>query len=311
MPHSPIAPISIGEPIRHRSPAGTVSRSSWINPEVSTPCILARSVLNTIFIKDNSTQLILYVLKGSGLKSKVSYMYGSVSMQIKLVPGNSAGTVTTFYLSSSGPGHDEIDFEFLGNVSGQPYTIHTNIFTKGAGQREQQFKALWFNPTDGYHNYTIQWTPYSVVVSNPLVFFFFFFRWLVDSVPIRVFRNFHDSEINFPDSQPMNVYASLWNADDWATQGGRVKTDWLLAPFVANFQTYNPNSCYCPEQNSVWKCSSYNSANWWTDSSKYYQLTETQYYQMKWIRDNYMIYDYCPAAMAVGKFPKECSLNQN
>ncbi|KAK9715366.1 hypothetical protein RND81_06G160200 [Saponaria officinalis] len=214
----------------------------------------------------DSVVLKLLQSGGSGLTSKVSYMYGSISMQIKLVAGNSAGTVTTFYLSSSGPGHDEIDFEFLGNVSGQPYTIHTNIFTNGTGQREQQFKA-WFDPADGFHNYTIQWTPYSVV-------------WLVDSVPIRVFRNHHDTQINFPDSQPMKAYASLWNADDWATQGGRIKTDWSLAPFVANFQTYNPNACFCPDPSAVWHCSSYNSANWWTDSSKYYQLTETQYYQM-------------------------------
>ncbi|XP_010681690.2 xyloglucan endotransglucosylase/hydrolase 2 [Beta vulgaris subsp. vulgaris] len=213
---------------------------------------------------------------GSGFASKKDYLFGRFDMQMKLVAGNSAGTVTTLYLQSdpSTGRHDEIDFEFLGNVSGQPYTLHTNVFGEGKGSREQQFR-LWFDPTKNYHTYSIVW-------NSRLIMF------LVDEIPIRVFVNHEKHGVPFLKKQPMKLYSSLWEADDWATQGGLVKTDWSKAPFTAYYRNYNIDT----ERNG----------HWWN-----HDLDATGRRRLRWVQRYYMIYNYCKDANRFPQgYPTEC-----
>ncbi|KAJ0082004.1 hypothetical protein Patl1_10092 [Pistacia atlantica] len=131
-----------------------------------------------------SLSLTLDKTSGSGFRSKREYLFGRIDMELKLVSGDSAGTVTAYYLSSEGPYHDEIDFEFLGNSSGEPYIVHTNVYTQGKGNREQQF-YLWFDPTKKFHTYSIVWNPQRII-------------FLVDNIPIREYNNEEAIGVPFP-----------------------------------------------------------------------------------------------------------------
>ncbi|XP_058068062.1 probable xyloglucan endotransglucosylase/hydrolase protein 23 [Magnolia sinica] len=227
---------------------------------------------------------------GSGFKSKNEYLFGNIDMQLKLVPGNSAGTVTAYYLTSQGPTWDEIDYEFLGNLSGDPYILHTNVFTQGKGNREQQF-YLWFDPTADFHTYSILWNPQIIIFS-------------VDGTPIRKFKNMESNGIAYPKNQPMRIYSSLWNADDWATRGGLVKTDWSQAPFTASYRNFNANACVWSSGASSCDSKAQSTNNGWLNQ----ELDSTGEERLRWVQKNYMIYNYCSDSKRFPQgFPPECN----
>jgi len=193
-------------------------------------------------------------------------------------------------LSSKGTAWDEIDFEFLGNRTGHPYTIHTNVFTGGKGDREMQFR-LWFDPTADFHTYTVHWNPVNII-------------FLVDGIPIRVFKNNEKNGVAYPKNQPMRIYSSLWEADDWATEGGRVKIDWSNAPFKASYRNFNDQSSCSRTSSSKWVTCEPNSNSWmWTT------LNPAQYGKMMWVQRDFMIYNYCTDFKRFPQgLPKECKL---
>lgn len=116
--------------------------------------------------------------------------------------------------------------------------------------------------------------------------------------------------IPFPNSQSMRIHSSLWNADDWATRGGLVKTDWTKAPFTASYRNFNANqSCLWASGNS--SCGPYGSSssksgprNWLTQD-----LDTTSRKRLRRVQKNYMIYNYCTDTKRFPQgLPPECAI---
>uniref|UniRef100_M8D8Z4 Xyloglucan endotransglucosylase/hydrolase n=1 Tax=Aegilops tauschii TaxID=37682 RepID=M8D8Z4_AEGTA len=222
---------------------------------------------------------------GGGFASKNRFLYGKATADLKLVPGDSAGVVTAFYLSSAGEKHNEFDFEFLGNVTGEPYLVQTNLYIDGVGNREQRID-LWFDPTADFHTYAVLWNPSQVV-------------FLVDDTPIRVYDNKNASATKpkghhrhpnatttqaqtasaFPSPQPMAGCAWAASASDWAA--GEVAR--------CSGSSWGKEGRY-----------------WWKEKDMQ-ELSVHQSHQLVWARAHHLVYDYCVDTDRFPVQPPECA----
>ncbi|CAL9089353.1 unnamed protein product, partial [Musa textilis] len=124
---------------------------------------------------DRSVRLTLNSYSGSGFISSDLYEHGFFSASIKLPKDYTAGVVVAFYTSNGDvfpDTHDELDFEFLGNVRGKDWRIQTNVYGNGSTTRGREERYLVpFDPTEEPHRYSILWTPdyimYATSTSSP------------------------------------------------------------------------------------------------------------------------------------------------
>ncbi|KAK2382087.1 putative xyloglucan endotransglucosylase/hydrolase protein [Trifolium repens] len=93
------------------------------------------------------------VLNGVDFKQNKDVGFRWFRMKLKLVGGDSAGVVTAYYIKNgAGSTRDELDFEFLGNRTGQPYLLQTNLYKNRTCNREMRH-MLWKKST----NWTKEW----------------------------------------------------------------------------------------------------------------------------------------------------------
>ncbi|CAI9096873.1 OLC1v1033116C2 [Oldenlandia corymbosa var. corymbosa] len=195
--------------------------------------------------------------------------------------------------------HDEIDFEFLGNIRGKDWRIQTNIYGNGSTNagREERY-GLWFDPSDDFHQYSILWT------EDQIIFY-------VDNVPIREIKRTASMGGDFP-SKPMSVYATIWDGSDWATNGGKYRINYKYAPYTAKFSDFVLHGCAVdPIELSSSQCGGNDVVvpNSDDDSSIPTRITPKQRTKMESFRQKHMQYSYCYDHVRYKVPPSECVID--
>ncbi|XP_071704464.1 probable xyloglucan endotransglucosylase/hydrolase protein 28 [Rutidosis leptorrhynchoides] len=228
---------------------------------------------------------------GSGFVSQDLYLHGFFSASIKLPADYTAGVVVAFYMSNGDmyeKNHDEIDFEFLGNIRGKEWRIQTNIYGNGSTNvgREERY-GLWFDPSYDYHQYSILWTQYHII-------------FYVDNVVIRWIKRTESMGGDFP-SKPMTLYATIWDASTWATNGGKYKVNYKYAPYIAKFSDFVLHGCTVdPIELSSLKCESEKSPN---------AITPLERVKMESFRKKHLQYSYCYDKLRYKTPQSECVID--
>ncbi|KAL5553322.1 hypothetical protein UlMin_040723 [Ulmus minor] len=247
---------------------------------------------NLILHRDGkSVHLALNERTGSGFVSQDLYMHGFFSASIKLPADYTAGVVVAFYMSNGDKfekNHDEIDFEFLGNIRGKEWRIQTNVYGNGSTNvgREERYN-LWFDPSDDFHQYSILWT------DSKIIFY-------VDNVPIREVKRTESMGGDFP-AKPMSLYVTIWDGSDWATNGGKYRVNYKYAPYVAKFSDLVLHGCAVDPIEQFSKCEN-------TQNSELIPtgVTPIQRTKMESFRKKHMTYSYCYDRVRYKVPPSEC-----
>ncbi|KAL2942267.1 putative xyloglucan endotransglucosylase/hydrolase protein 28, partial [Bienertia sinuspersici] len=247
-----------------------------------------KSVLLSLDERTGMLLLFFYFL-GSGFMSHDLYLHGFFSASMKLPSDYTAGVVVAFYMSNADMyehNHDELDIEFLGNIRGKEWRVQTNVYGNGSTSvgREERY-TLWFDPSEEFHRYSVLWA------EDKIIFY-------VDDVPIREIRRTEAMKHDFP-SKPMSLYATIWDASTWATNGGKYKVDYRYAPYVAQFSDLVLHGCAVDPIERSRKCAL-------MDGSVPSGITPSQQMKMASFRKKHLTYSYCYDKSRYKVPPSDC-----
>ncbi|KAJ6811416.1 putative xyloglucan endotransglucosylase/hydrolase protein 30 [Iris pallida] len=230
-----------------------------------------------------NVDLVLNRWSGSGFISSDLYHHGFFSASIKLPSDYTAGVVVAFYTSNGDifeKTHDELDFEFLGNIRGRQWRIQTNVYGNGSTSRGREERYLLpFDPTEEAHRYSILWTAENII-------------FYIDEIPIREVLRSDAMGGDYP-SKPMSLYATIWDGSTWATEGGKYKANYKYAPFVSEFSNLVLRGCRTSplqEYPSAEGCAESDAE---LAAAEFSAMAPAKRAAMRRFRERYMTYSFC------------------
>ncbi|CAH2042951.1 unnamed protein product, partial [Thlaspi arvense] len=167
--------------------------------------------------------------------------------------------------------HDELDFEFLGNIHGKPWKFQTNLYGNGSTHRAEK----------------------SVITCGSIRP-----KKSIGGGPQRG----HGPGLPF---KAMSLYATIWDASSWATNGGKYKVQYRYQPFVAEFSELALAGCTIdPSQPAQAAGCADKIAE--LDTADFATITPEGRQAMLQFRTKHMYYSYCYDTLRYNVTPPEC-----
>jgi xyloglucan:xyloglucosyl transferase len=104
-------------------------------------------------------------------------------------------------------------------------------------------------------------------------------------VPIREIKRTKSMGGDFP-SKAMTLYSTIWDASNWATNGGKYKVNYKYAPYVAEFSDFVLHGCAVDPIDHVTNCDS-------VQEIVHSDVTQVERIKMENFRLKHMTYSYC------------------